>query len=160
MYRKIFAIISSALILSGCATASLEERDSQLLSELKSASLTIYYSPNAGEMQGGTAEMGSMYTLTCLEGITPQGIYPDVAKGCANLLEAYKAYMTLMASQQDMCTMIYGGPEKASITGSLNGILLDIELERSNGCKIAEWETWMPILGEIMLAENSSIITN
>lgn len=38
------------------------------------------------------------------------------------------------------CTMIYGGPGKATVTGMLDGAAVDATFTRSNGCEISRWE--------------------
>jgi hypothetical protein len=38
------------------------------------------------------------------------------------------------------CTMIYGGPGKATITGTLAGTAVDGTFTRSDGCEIARWD--------------------
>ena len=38
------------------------------------------------------------------------------------------------------CTLQYGGPETATVKGTLRGEPVDAELSRANGCEIARWE--------------------
>ena len=38
------------------------------------------------------------------------------------------------------CTEIYGGPGKATVTGTLDGAAVNATFTRSNGCAIARWE--------------------
>jgi hypothetical protein len=38
------------------------------------------------------------------------------------------------------CTMIYGGPQKATISGTVDGQTVNAEFNRSNGCEIARWD--------------------
>jgi hypothetical protein len=38
------------------------------------------------------------------------------------------------------CTQQYGGPETASVTGTLRGEQVDATFSRENGCEIARWE--------------------
>lgn len=38
------------------------------------------------------------------------------------------------------CTQIFGGPQEATIEGTLRGEELDVELSRRNGCEISRWE--------------------
>jgi hypothetical protein len=38
------------------------------------------------------------------------------------------------------CTMIYGGPGKATVTGTLAGTAVDATFTRSDGCEIARWD--------------------
>jgi hypothetical protein len=47
------------------------------------------------------------------------------------------------------CTQIYGGPETASIKGTLNGEPVDATFKRSDGCEIKRWDTVSPLLDEV-----------
>jgi hypothetical protein len=38
------------------------------------------------------------------------------------------------------CTMIFGGTDKATVTGTLDGAAVDATFTRSNGCEIARWD--------------------
>jgi hypothetical protein len=38
------------------------------------------------------------------------------------------------------CTMIFGGPGKATVAGTLDGAAVDATFTRSNGCEIARWD--------------------
>jgi hypothetical protein len=38
------------------------------------------------------------------------------------------------------CTMIFGGPGKATVTGTLDGAAVDATFTRSGGCEIARWD--------------------
>jgi hypothetical protein len=38
------------------------------------------------------------------------------------------------------CTMIYGGPQKATITGTIDGQSVSAAFNRTNGCEIARWD--------------------
>ncbi len=46
------------------------------------------------------------------------------------------------------CTQIYGGPETASIKGTLNGEKVDAKFSRTDGCEIKRWEIASPLLDE------------
>ena len=45
------------------------------------------------------------------------------------------------------CTEIYGGPEKAHVTGTLEGSPVDVTIARSDGCGIADYERLFDALG-------------
>jgi hypothetical protein len=45
------------------------------------------------------------------------------------------------------CTEIYGGPERAHVTGTLEGRPVDVTLTRSDGCAIADYEALFAALG-------------
>jgi hypothetical protein len=44
------------------------------------------------------------------------------------------------------CTQIYGGPETATVTGTLNGDRVDASFKRTDGCQIARWKNVQPLL--------------
>lgn len=46
-----------------------------------------------------------------------------------------------------MCTEIYGGPDVATISGTFRGTAVTQQFRRSDGCGIADWELFEPILG-------------
>jgi hypothetical protein len=45
------------------------------------------------------------------------------------------------------CTEIYGGPERAHVTGTLDGGIIDLTISRSDGCGIADYEALFDALG-------------
>jgi hypothetical protein len=45
------------------------------------------------------------------------------------------------------CTEIYGGPERAHLTGTLEGRAVDVGFSRSDGCAIADYEALFAALG-------------
>ena len=40
-----------------------------------------------------------------------------------------------------ICTQIYGGPQRARITGRIDGEPIDARFSRSNGCEIHRWDS-------------------
>ncbi len=44
------------------------------------------------------------------------------------------------------CTMIFGGPEQAAVVGLVDGVEVDAELSRSNGCELDRWDRLAPLL--------------
>ena len=45
------------------------------------------------------------------------------------------------------CTEVYGGPEEAHVTGTLEGRPVDVAITRSDGCGIADYERLFEALG-------------
>ena len=45
--------------------------------------------------------------------------------------------------------MIYGGPEEATIKGTIRGAEIDPSFKRTDGCEIARWEKVQPLLAEV-----------
>ncbi|EMF00485.1 hypothetical protein J7W19_16890 [Streptomyces mobaraensis NBRC 13819 = DSM 40847] len=46
------------------------------------------------------------------------------------------------------CTMIYGGPERAHVSGTWAGRPVDTDFSRVNGCEMARWNRFSRLLGE------------
>jgi hypothetical protein len=44
------------------------------------------------------------------------------------------------------CTMIFGGPEQATVVGVLDGEDVDAAFERSNGCELDRWDRMAALL--------------
>jgi hypothetical protein len=45
-----------------------------------------------------------------------------------------------------VCTLQYGGPQEARVSGTLRGERVDGRFSRRNGCEIARWEKVEPLL--------------
>lgn len=45
-----------------------------------------------------------------------------------------------------VCTMQYGGPATAHVTGTWAGRHVDARFDRGNGCEIARWDALVPVL--------------
>ncbi len=73
--------------------------------------------------------------LTC---DPPAGDLPDPPAACAALTKGGARYLPEVPKDV-ACTQIYGGPEKARITGTWEGRPVDATLSRTDGCQIARW---------------------
>lgn len=80
----------------------------------------------------GTADTATI-TVAC-------GEHPDV---CATVVAV------AAAPQADACTMIYGGPERISVRGTVGSGTVDLAVGRANGCDIARYDTLADALGGI-----------
>jgi hypothetical protein len=47
------------------------------------------------------------------------------------------------------CTMMYGGPQTASIKGTIRGTAVDASFSRRDGCEISRWQRVEPLLAEV-----------
>jgi hypothetical protein len=48
-----------------------------------------------------------------------------------------------------MCTQIYGGPQKAHVTGWWAGRPVNTYFKRNNGCETARWNKFSSLLGAV-----------
>ena len=52
-------------------------------------------------------------------------------------------------SKRTVCTDIFGGPQTASVEGTLRGDAISARFSRRNGCEIARWKLAAPLLDEV-----------
>ena len=83
--------------------------------------------------EGGPPER---WTLSCAE--PPAGDLPDPAAACAHLQGLTDPFAALPGDQ--VCSQQYGGPQTARVTGRWAGEDVDLQLARTNGCQIAQWD--------------------
>jgi hypothetical protein len=92
-------------------------------------SLTIDVTPGEG------AEPKT-YTLTC---DPAGGDHPQPEQACDAIAAAGASVFEPVPSDT-ACTMVFGGPQKATITGTYRGKDVDASFSRENGCEIDRWE--------------------
>lgn len=101
-------------------------------------SITFLASPEAAPQN---------YTLVCMGGVpAAESKHPTAAAAC----EALKNHPSLLspATPKDQnCTMQFGGPETATVTGSVDGKEVDAKFSRTDGCQIAQWDAAGVVLG-------------
>ncbi|SCC39019.1 Subtilisin inhibitor-like [Arthrobacter sp. NIO-1057] len=85
------------------------------------------------------SNISARYTLECLGAEASQtGTLPNASEACEKLDQR----PDLVAPRLDpstACTEIYGGPQRAEVSGILNGQSIHSEFSRSNGCLISQW---------------------
>ncbi|WP_158548016.1 SSI family serine proteinase inhibitor [Desertihabitans brevis] len=74
------------------------------------------------------------WTLRC---DPPGGDHPDPEAACAALEQHADALQPVPADRQ--CTMQYGGPQTATVTGSWRGQPVSSRFALTDGCEIARW---------------------
>ncbi|MFI0369411.1 SSI family serine proteinase inhibitor [Actinomadura sp. 1N219] len=84
------------------------------------------------------------WTLNCEP---PGGDHPKVADACAALTKAKDPFKPVPKEQQ--CTMIYGGPELATVKGTWQGKEINAEFSRDDGCQLHRWEQVGPLFGPV-----------
>jgi hypothetical protein len=73
-----------------------------------------------------------------LECDPPGGTHPDPEAACRALFANRQALEPVAADA--ICTQLYGGPNRATIRGTLEGREVAAELNRTNGCEIDRWD--------------------
>ncbi|MEU6509335.1 SSI family serine proteinase inhibitor [Streptomyces sp. NPDC046942] len=76
------------------------------------------------------------------------GSHPDPAGACRAVDGQTQWGRDLFApvAPGSDCTMIYGGPATAHVTGTWAGRPVDAGYDRSNGCEIGRWDRMVPLL--------------
>jgi hypothetical protein len=95
----------------------------------------------------GDGSEATEYTLTCGP---PGGTHPAPQAACDLLAAAASLDPNpLEPVPPDVaCTEIYGGPQTATVTGTIDGEQVDTTFDRVNGCEIARWDAALPLLVE------------
>jgi Subtilisin inhibitor-like len=76
----------------------------------------------------------NVYTLKCAP---VGGTLPKRAAACTKLLRVDRPFAP--TPRGTACTMIYGGPQEALVTGRLRGKLVRAHFGRKDGCELARW---------------------
>jgi hypothetical protein len=50
-------------------------------------------------------------------------------------------------NEERACTLVYGGPEKAHVTGTVDGEPVDVTIDRADGCGIADYDALFAAFG-------------
>lgn len=162
----LLAALGAAVALAGCAggdeSAATTPSDEPPASSVPQESITTP-SPSLTTSEPASGEAGDVgpvdltavvddgagtkttYTLTC----EPTGgdvAQPEVA--CEQL--STTAALPLQPVDPDMmCTQVYGGPQTATVTGTINGEPVESTFSRVNGCEISRWDAMTALLGVV-----------
>jgi hypothetical protein len=91
------------------------------------------------------------WTLTC---DPAGGTHPDPAAACAALAEMAAPFAPV--PEDLLCTQVYGGPERAVVTGTWRGAPVHATFTRKDGCEIARWAKHAAVLGSAGSGASSS----
>jgi Subtilisin inhibitor-like len=94
------------------------------------------------ELDRGDGTEPESWTLTCA-GVV-EGSHPDAEAACEHLTALDDPFAPLPADLA--CTEQYGGPQTARVLGRWNGEPVDVELSRTDGCRISQWDALGPLL--------------
>ena len=86
-----------------------------------------------------TAAPGSPARRWTLQCGPAGGSLPGAAGACAAIARSSNPFGPV--PRGTMCSMIYSGPQTASVTGTWDGKPVDASYSRTNGCQTARWNT-------------------
>ncbi|MFD0316031.1 hypothetical protein [Streptomyces flavalbus] len=90
--------------------------------------------------RGGRAERGR------------EGLHPDPGGACRAVARSVReggGEGFAPVARGSVCTMLYGAPATARVTGSWAGWPVDAVFDRSDGCEIARWDRLVPLLPDL-----------
>lgn len=140
---------ASLLLVVGCGTVG------------GGGDVTVEPGPGSGATQAGTTELTiavsagrgrgeRTYSLVCEPA---GGDHPDPEAACRLLSELEDPFAPVPPDA--MCAEIYGGPQTATVTGTLRGEPVNAEFSRTDGCQIARWDKHATLLVETGGVEGS-----
>jgi hypothetical protein len=83
------------------------------------------------------------FTLTC----APVGGSHPQAQAACDALAAAGADVFAPVPPGRQCTQVYGGPQVATVTGTVAGRPVEATFTRTDGCEIARWDALADLLG-------------
>ncbi|MFW0771920.1 SSI family serine proteinase inhibitor [Paenarthrobacter nitroguajacolicus] len=88
------------------------------------------------------------FTLVCTDGApAAESNHPSAAEACTSLKNSPTLLSPAPARTDQACTMQYGGPATAKVTGSVDGKEVSAAFTRTDGCQIALWDAAKSVLG-------------
>jgi len=82
---------------------------------------------------GKSDRLTKVWTLTCPD----QGSLPQPRRACERLAPMKKPFAATPKSSA--CTLVYGGPQVATVRGRFRGRTVSTRFSRTNGCEISRW---------------------
>ncbi|MGY1821848.1 SSI family serine proteinase inhibitor [Geodermatophilus sp. SYSU D00079] len=101
------------------------------------------------EVDRGDGSPVERWTLVCADAV--EGDHPDAQAACDHLRELPDAFAPVPADA--VCTEQYGGPQTAHVTGRWAGESVDLRLSRTDGCRMAQWDSLVPLVPEAVALE-------
>ena len=59
------------------------------------------------------------------------------------------SFLASQPSSKRICSQIYGGPQRARITGTIGARRIDRRFKRTNGCEIGDWQNAVPLVPRV-----------
>jgi hypothetical protein len=136
--------VAATFLAAGCGSQHASKDASSTVKPSSPAavgtSLTIKYTPDTGQAT-------KTWRLTC---DPVGGDHPDAQAACAALAAQQKADKNPFAPvpKGQMCTMIFGGPQVTTVSGTWQGKTVNATFDKKNGCETTRWNTLAPLVGQ------------
>jgi hypothetical protein len=123
----------AAMALGACGEAE-EPAGQQATTGSAAIELTVLYDDGSGRKTSGT--------LTCRGADRRAAGALAGRASAAELCAQARGVRELLTSKPDpgrACTQVYGGPETAVVTGTIDGEKVERRFRRTNGCELADY---------------------
>ncbi|AXK36805.1 hypothetical protein DVA86_33935 [Streptomyces armeniacus] len=141
MLRRTVTILAVAAALTGAAAAPATAvlPGGGVVPPAKADRLSVSVTDSADRAMDGS------FTLACHPS---GGDHPEAREACAAIDKAARKGTDVFAPvpKDAQCTMVYGGPVTARVTGTWRGKPVDARFSRANGCEINRWNALVPAL--------------
>jgi hypothetical protein len=94
------------------------------------------------EVDRGDGSPVERWTLVCGDAV--EGDHSDAQAACDRLRELPDAFAPIPTDA--VCSQQYGGPQTAHVTGRWAGEPVDLRLSRTDGCRMAQWDSLVPLV--------------
>jgi hypothetical protein len=106
---------------------------------------------------GGNGKLASLVVTVDDDGAKGAAQPRELRLACAKPTDSQACGAAAGVSAADLkktpgdvaCTQIYGGPEEASIKGTIRGDEVAATFKRTDGCEISRWERVQALLAEV-----------
>jgi hypothetical protein len=132
--RRLALLVLAAAVLAACGESDQGTQAGGPSGVL--ANLTVVVDADGSKGAGQPLELN----LKCAK--------PTDSQACGAAAGVSAADLAKTPGDQ-ACTQIYGGPEEASIKGTIRGQRVDATFTRTDGCEISRWEKVLPLLQEV-----------
>lgn len=137
---------------SSSGTPGSSASSSSSPSSSSSSSSQAVAGPGAAELSITVLETPEVapksFTLVCADGVpAAESNHPSAAAACTTIKSSPTILSPAPPRTDQACTMQYGGPATAKVTGSVDGKEVVAAFTRTDGCQIAAWDAAKSILG-------------
>ncbi len=133
MSRVAVVACSVAIVLGACGGGSGSSHVTDLSIERETG-------PTAAQLVTTRA------TVHCDGSATATGFLANAAQAACASVDAVTTVAARRRSRR-ACTQLYGGPQRARVTGTIRGRRIDVTVTRTDGCGVDDWSTLEPLLG-------------
>jgi hypothetical protein len=147
--RVMFLCVMAALLaVSACVPTPPEEPSVSPCPSSPSGSPAEGTTDVIVEMMPNGSCVDTTYRVVCVDGAPAAGTdHPSPEEACAFLTESGEAALTALPNKNVRCTQVYGGPQVAVVTGTVDGTPVNKRFALRDGCEISAWKAAEALLG-------------